>query len=111
MGSVAPDWHAPTQQRRFSGTADLAQEGIVGNVRTGMIDLGSLAGDSGGAAVAINSKGNIAGWSFNCGIGASCPVQSFRWTFEQAIIGLGTLGGKSSNAVAINDTGEIIGVS
>jgi probable HAF family extracellular repeat protein len=79
--------------------------------KRGMVDLGTLPGDIAGFATAINDDGQVIGHSFNCALGVSCLGQAFVWNADEGIVGLGTLGGTSSSANAINDRGEITGVS
>ena len=73
-----------------------------------MTDLGSLAGAS--SAADINARGQIVGWSDT---GAKTPYgdsigHAFLWQ-NGKMTDLGTLGGKASDAVAINERGQIIG--
>src|SRR5579859_6727296 len=70
-----------------------------------MTDLGTLAGGTQSAALAINSQGEIVGWSNN-GAGATHAV---TWT-NGAIADLGTLSGYSgSQALALDSTGRVVG--
>ena len=69
-----------------------------------VIDLGTLGGDSSEAA-AINSRGEVVGWSKN---GAG-QTRAFMYR-AGAMADLGTLvGGTYSYATAINDRGQVIG--
>jgi probable HAF family extracellular repeat protein len=72
-----------------------------------LTDLGSLGGPSG--ASAINNVGQIVGYSYPSGaIGA--PYHPILWSGGQ-MTDLGTLGGLNAQALGINHTGHIIGVS
>jgi probable HAF family extracellular repeat protein len=73
-------------------------------------DLGTLAGDCFSEAVAINSKGQVVGYSFSC---ASNTQRSFLWE-NGSMVDLNTLIPPNSNlqlveTIAINDRGEIAG--
>lgn len=59
------------------------------------------------SVLAINSKGQAAGYVFE----RSTPSRlvAFTWTKQSGIVELGTLGGATSVASAINDDGEVIG--
>jgi probable HAF family extracellular repeat protein len=73
-------------------------------------DLGTLAGDCFSEAVAINSKGQVVGYSFSC---ASMIQRSFLWE-NGSMVDLNTLIPPNSNlqlveTLAINDRGGIAG--
>ena len=73
-------------------------------------DLGTLAGDCFSEAVAINSKGQVVGYSFSC---ASNTQRSFLWE-NGSMVDLNTLIRPNSDlqlveTIAINDRGEIAG--
>jgi probable HAF family extracellular repeat protein len=82
----------------------------VKGVRT---ELGNLPGGANSAISGLNARGWIAGVSQN---GETDPVLGFPnahavlWT-EQDPIDLGTLGGFQSNAVSVNDYGQVVGFS
>jgi probable HAF family extracellular repeat protein len=69
-------------------------------------DLGTLGGD-GGAAAAINSAGQIVGWSMT----STGALHAFVWQ-NGSMTDLGTFpGGNESIATDINSAGQIVGVS
>ena len=71
----------------------------------GMIDLGSLGGNS--LADLVNENGMVAGRSFPTGN----IEHGFVWTQTGGMVDLGTLGGSSSTPVAINNNGMVVGSS
>ena len=86
--------------------------GRVANVTTQ--DLGTLGG-SFSQAVAVNASGVVAGLSTvtagSAGCGGGAPVcHAFVWT-RGTLRDLGTLGGSFSQAIAINDAGQVAGNS
>lgn len=69
-------------------------------------DLGTLGGTSLDSSVAdgINSQGDVVGWSTIGGL-----THAFLWTSGDGMRDLGTLGGRSSAALAINDLRQVVG--
>lgn len=68
-------------------------------------DLGTLGGGL-SVANAINSRGDVVGYSFT----ADFVPHAFIWR-DGVMTDLGTLGGVSSEALDINDAGQVVGVS
>jgi probable HAF family extracellular repeat protein len=76
-----------------------------------LTDLGALPGINSSLASWINSRGWVAGFSEN---GITDPLTGFPETTavlwrDGKIIDLGTLGGSSSGANAVNDRGQVVG--
>ena len=72
-----------------------------------LFDLGVLAGKShvGSSALALNTHNQVVGVSYGW-----LDSEAFYWEAGE-MIGLGTLGGNSSIATAINDHGQVVGYS
>lgn len=75
-----------------------------------LTDLGALPGGTSSGSQAINSSGNIAGFSVT-GADPDFGVEfaATLWKPNGRIVNLGTLGGARSIAVAMNDRGQVIG--
>ena len=80
-----------------------------------MYNLGGFDNTTGGTAMAVNNKGQVTGWSYIFG---TYP-QAFLWTpgatdgvpSNPQMKNLGTLGANQSEGLAINDSGQVAGVS
>jgi probable HAF family extracellular repeat protein len=72
-----------------------------------IIDLGTLPGGNESFAFGVNNRGQIAGFSFD----ASNLIRAVRWTEDQGIQDLGTLGACCAIAGTINERGQISGES
>src|SRR3979411_2911747 len=67
-----------------------------------VFDLGILLGDS-SFAYGIDDAGQIVG-TYG---GLTHPFHAFSWTESGGVVDLGTIGGSTSEAVAVNANGEI----
>jgi probable HAF family extracellular repeat protein len=77
------------------------------------IPLGTLGGVAWNTPMAINERGDVVGFSnVSKADGATFNAQAFRWTRGRGIENLGALPGDSlSQALGINDKGQIVGIS
>jgi len=71
-----------------------------------MVDLGGLGGDT--YPNAVNSDGLVVGTAFTPDLEESRP---FGWTRAGGMIDLGSLGGRFGEALAVSDTGVVVGYS
>ncbi len=80
-----------------------------------LTDLGTLGGP-GSSAAAINDRGQVVGWAdttakYQSGWPAGWPIaHAFLWQ-KGKMRDLGTLGGESSRAHAINERGQVVGTA
>lgn len=83
----------------------------------GMVDLGSLGGGSsevgGSSAVSLpggpvlSESGQVVGQSTT----TTGDIHAFSWTMAGGMVDLGTLGGDTSGAFAVNGQGQVVGIS
>lgn len=75
--------------------------------------LGNLGGIAWNTPMALNERGEVVGFSnISEADGANFNAQAFRWTRGRGIENLGVLPGDSlSQALGINDKGQIVGLS
>ena len=75
-----------------------------------MVDIGAIGGDTQVRPHAINSSGQVVGFSM---APAPWAVHAFSWTQAGGLIDIGTLGGKGVRTVAndVSDGGEVVGIS
>jgi probable HAF family extracellular repeat protein len=88
-----------------NGTNGGSQGSFTGTITGGLQVLGTTL--DGAEALGINAAGVIVGWSAPA---AGELNQAYRWTGSVKNY-LGTLGGASSVAMAVNDAGEVVGRS
>ena len=80
---------------------------------TGMQDLGTLGG-SDAFAVKVNENGQVVGVSYiNSAPGSCFPLvtDSFLWERGKGMVDLGSLGGTCTFANALNNRGQVVGLS
>jgi len=85
-----------------------------GSVNDLMDDLGTLGGSDTGdinVARAMNNKGVVVGSSSVVSAGTASFYHAFGWSLETGMVDLGTLGGESSEALAVSDYGHVVGYS
>ncbi len=88
-------------------SAGVNDEAFVAKPRTGMRGLGRLPHTRASYALGVNDAGLATGYS---GL-AFETVRSFAWTGARGLVDLGSLGGASSWARALNNRGQIVGES
>ena len=85
-----------------------------------MHDLGTLSGPAGWSfAAAVNDSGQVVGYSsippdgtnVGCHWFSGDKFHAFVWTVASGMQDLGTLGGKCSEATAVNNSGQVVGWS
>lgn len=100
-----------------SDTAQLADDGEFISIafladRNGVHSLGTLAGYDFSQAFAINNAGLIVGRVYNSDPeDPAAPMRAVTFTANSVVRDLGTLGGATSLAFAVNDLGQIVGRS
>ncbi len=82
-----------------------------------MRDLGTLGGTD-AAALAINERGQVMGLSYSsttqpsaCNPTAAVPLGTFIWDQKNGMRNIGTLGGTCTMGSALNNRGQVAGVS
>jgi probable HAF family extracellular repeat protein len=103
-------------------TGGPAVEAVLWGRDNSLTDLGTLGGNQ-SSANAVNNRGQVAGEALNTiadpytsnfnsfFISGATQVHAFRWTRSRGMQDLGTLGGTDSNAISINERGQIVGWS
>src|SRR5439155_16140122 len=92
---------------------DVETHAFVWTQSGGMVDLGSLGGTF-SQAIAVNKNGMVIGSSAIPGDpmrNAVLDTHAFVWTQARGLVDLGTLGGSTSSASAMNDQGVVVGSS
>jgi probable HAF family extracellular repeat protein len=92
-----------TQTRAF-----LWQNGV-------MQDLGTMGTGNDAFGGALNERGQVAGWGYtsstpNPTTGVP-PIDPFLWDDKRGMMDLGSLGGTSGQPIAMNNRGQVVGVS
>ena len=110
VGQVALWWCCSCCVVRLHGTFSFSSA-FLWDETGRMINLGVLLTGLNAFPNALNSSGSVVGWSQTHAIFGQ---HAFLWTQAKGMQDLGTLGGKhslTSNALRINDSGAVIGVS
>ena len=89
----------------FTSVAEARVHAFSWDSSTGMIDLGSLGGDS--IANGINDSGQIVGFSY---LADQSTIHMAMWTTTGGIVDLGSIDNSAnSEATALNSAGDIVG--
>ena len=107
----------------YAETADGNKHAFLWDNINGMIDLGIFSGSE-SYAVAINDLGQVVGSADINETVTTAPLKNapnhkvtrflahaFIWNSNSGMTDLGTLGGKESRAVAINNLGQVAGIA
>jgi len=90
----------------WKATNDFTTHGFVWTRNAGMVDLGGLGGDT--YPNAVNCNGLVVGTAYTADFAQSRP---FVWTQSTGLIDLGSLGGPYGEALAVSDSGVVVGYS
>jgi probable HAF family extracellular repeat protein len=90
----------------WKDTPDFATRGFARTPAGRMINLGTFGGDT--YPNAVNNRGMVVGTSYTYGNAESRP---FAWTRAGGMVDLGSLGGPFGEAVAVSESGVVVGYS
>lgn len=78
-----------------------------------VINIGKRIGLPTSQAAAVNNRGQVVGWArTDCTYPVgTCQELAFSWTRSQGMVDLGSLGGYAIYPEAVNDSGQVVGVS
>jgi probable HAF family extracellular repeat protein len=121
LGGPTSDARGINNRGQVIGTSDMPDatwpnqhwHAYLWDEKAGMVDLGTLRGPT-SFARGINDRGLVVGsadtdhWDFRYGW---WQVHGFIWEPRVGMRDLGTLGGPTSHAWAVNNRGEVVGVS
>ena len=85
---------------------DFATNGFAWSRAGRMVNLGTFGGDT--YPNAVNNYGMVVGTSYTYGNAGSRP---FAWTRASGMVDLGSLGGRFGEAIAVSDSGVVVGYS
>jgi probable HAF family extracellular repeat protein len=87
-----------------STVGDAEQHAFSWTAAGGMVDLGTFGGRT--AATGVNNNGLVVGYSDD-----SSTRRALVWTAADGMVDIGSLGGGSSAAFGVNDSGQVVGWS
>lgn len=110
LGGPSSGASAENELGQVVGASDTAggfQHAFSWTKSGGMVDVGSFGGNS--AARAVSNAGQVTGYAF---LGPnSGDMHGFSWTAAGGIVDIGAIGGGDSQPAALNDFGQIVGIS
>jgi probable HAF family extracellular repeat protein len=90
----------------FSTLTDGTDRAFLWSSQSGMINLGALQASDLSVGYSVNLYGEVVGKSYSVS-----GSNAFLWTKSVGMQNLGSLGGASSTAYGINDSGQVVGQS
>jgi len=96
------------------GTGNNFEHAVVYSAGGGITDLGALEGGDTCQAIGINNAGQVVGYSYtitNSNTRGTVSIAGFLYTPGIGMTNIGSLGGGYTVAEAINDAGQIVGLS
>ncbi len=92
-----------------SGTDGDSHHAFRSDGSSGVEDIGSLAGRAWSSSTDLSRDGNtVVGSASNPNDGSFPSSEAFRWTKTGGMTGLGTLGGKMSDAFGVSGDGSVV---
>jgi len=94
--------------RSLAGPAESTGDAATASSPSALLsptDLGSFG--HGGNANGINDVGQVVGWSSDL----NSVTRAFSWDVSNGMIDIGTLGGRTATAFAVNGSGQVVGSS
>jgi probable HAF family extracellular repeat protein len=98
----------------FGSSSGTQTRAFLWDKKTGMHDLGTLPGSNDAFGGALNERGQVAGWGYTSSTPSPTtgvpPIDPILWD-SRGPLDLGSLGGTSGQPIAMNNRGQVVGVS
>ena len=98
----------------FGSSSGTQTRAFLWDKKTGMLDLGTLPGGNDAFGGALNERGQVAGWGYTSSTPSPTtgvpPIDPILWD-NRGPLDLGSLGGTSGQPIAMNNRGQVVGVS